>query len=255
MFGITEKPVAIAAPTIQPAAWLVLDIETGDAPESAIQAALATWMPPANVKDPAKIEARRVEAREKIQGQAALLDASPVLCVAVQTEQESVVFNGIDTTDYHIDGWTVIPGGDEHGMLIALREWANGRTTESTLIVGHNHRAFDLPKLRSAYVRHQLHLPQFLTPKLNDEAQPRRVDTMTLYKAFSMEHRDDRYIDLDTVAAGLGIPRPKAIVSGRDVPKLHREGHYHAVLTYCCVDTVTTTRAFQLMSSTAPDLA
>lgn len=61
----------ISAPSIldqaqAPAQWLVLDLETGHAPQAAIEAAIAAWKPPANIKDEAKIEARRQEAMIKI---------------------------------------------------------------------------------------------------------------------------------------------------------------------------------------------
>ena len=241
-------------PLAPPAAWLVLDIETGDAPAAAIQAAMATWKPPANIKDVSKIEARRVEAAERFREKAALLDASPVLCVAVQTEQDAIVFNGMDNEAYAIDGWQVIPCRDEHGMSMALREWIDRHADALTLIVGHNHRAFDLPKLRSAYVRHRLKLPTILTPKLGNVEKNESVDTMTLFKAFSMENREERFISLDTVAQGLHIPRPKEVLSGSDIPRLYREGQHRAICMYCCVDAATTARAFQLMTALAPDL-
>ena len=240
--------------SVAAAEWLALDIETGDAPEEAVAVALETWTPPANVKDPVKLEARRAEAIQKARERAALLDASPVLCIAAQTERERISFNGMNNEAYSIEDWTVVPCGDERGMLIAFRAWADRSADAGTLLVGHNLRSFDLPKLRARYVHYRLRLPKVLTPKLRDEDWNETVDTMTLYKAFSMEHRDERYIALDTVAAGLGIPRPKEIISGADVPRLHHEGQHHAVLTYCCVDTLTATRAFQLMTSCAPDL-
>jgi hypothetical protein len=126
--------------------------------------------------------------------------------------------------------------------------------TESTVIVGHNLRAFDLPKLRGAYVRHGLKLPQILRPRLKDEERAETVDTARLFKAFSMKHRDDFCPALETVAASFGIPRPKTYLTGADCPRLYREGQIQTVLTYCCVDVATTARAYQLMTATAPDL-
>jgi hypothetical protein len=108
--------------------------------------------------------------------------------------------------------------------------------------------------LRNAYIRHGLKLPEILKPRLRDEMTAETVDTMSLFKAFSMEHRDDFMISLDAVAVGLGIERPKQIIDGAQVPKLHREGRYESILIYCAIDTATTARAWQLMSGNAPDL-
>lgn len=251
MFTATPQitaPVLQLVPQPAPAAWLVFDLETGDAPEEAIQAALTGWKPPANIKDGEKIEARRQEAAEKIRERAALLDASPVLCVAIQTDATAVLFNGMDTEEHTVTGWEVMPCGDERGLLLKLRDWLDTNTGPQTLIGGHNIRGFDLPKLRSAYVRHRLCLPELLKPRLRDEPAPEVVDTMSLYKAFSMENRDNLFISLDTVADGLGIVRPKGVISGSDVPRLHAAGENAAILTYCAIDTATTAWAFLLMT-------
>ena len=237
-----------------PCSFIVLDLETGDAPPEAVAAALDGWKAPANIKDPEKIEARRQEAAGKIAEKAALLDASPILCVALQADYSRVVLNGMDASAPPLDGWPVVPCGDERGLLLALRAWLDAHTTESTVIVGHNLRAFDLPKLRGAYVRQGLKLPQILRPRLKDEERAETVDTASLFKAFSMEHRDDFCPALETVAASFGIPRPKTYMTGADCPRLYREGQIQTVLTYCCVDVATTARAYQLMTATAPDL-
>lgn len=239
----------------QPAAvWLVLDIETGDAPAEAVAAALEAWKAPSNVKDVAKIEARKQEAAAKLADRAALLDASPILCVALQSDRARLVLNGMDHSAPSIDGWPVVPCGDERGLLLALRVWLDANTGPETVIVGHNVRSFDLPKLRHAYVRHGLKLPAILKPRLKDEDRTEVVDTAALFKAFSMEHRDDFCPSLDVVAASFGIPRPKQHMSGADCPRLFREGQIATVLTYCCIDTTTTCRAYQLMISIAADL-
>ncbi len=243
-------------PLPQPAAaWLVLDIETGDAPAEAVAAALESWKAPSNVKDPEKIEARRQEAIAKFNGKAALLDASPILCVALQSDRCRLVLNGMDHSAPAIDGWPVVPCGNERDLLLVLRTWLDTNTGPDTVIVGHNIRNFDLPKLRGAYVRNALKLPAILKPRLRDEERAEVVDTSSLFKAFSMEHRDDFCPSLDTVAASFGIPRPKTHMSGADVPRLAREGQTATLLTYCAIDTTTTARAYLLMTSAAPDLA
>lgn len=245
---------AIAVLPQPTAEFICLDIETGDAPAEAVAAALESWKAPGNVKDAAKIEARRQEAIAKFNSKAALLDASPILCIALQTDRSRIVLNGMDNSAPVIDGWLVVPCESERGLLRALRGWMDAHTAPETVIVGHNIRNFDLPKLRQAYVRHGLKLPAILKPRLRDEEKAETVDTAALFKAFSMEHRDDFCPSLDTVAASFGIPRPKQHMTGADCPRLYRVGEIATILTYCCVDVATTARAYQLMTSTAPDL-
>ncbi len=231
----------------------MFDIETGDAPNQAIADAMAAWKAPSNWK-PETVEAKRREAATKIIEKAALLDASPILCVAIQTDRARLIFNGMDTSAPEIDGWPVMPCGDERGLLLALRIWLDTNTTAETVIVGHNIREFDMPKLRHAYVRHSLRLPEILKPRLRDENKAETADTARLFKAFSMEHRDDFCPSLDVVAASFGIPRPKQHMSGAECPRLFQDGQIATVLTYCAVDVATTTRAYQLMTANAPDL-
>lgn len=250
MFATT--PITIVS-LLRPCAFVVLDLETGDATQEAVDAAIAAWKAPSNWK-PETVEAKRQEAAEKIRERAALLDASPILCVAIQTDLERTIFNGMSEEAPTIEGWKVIGCGSESGMLRVLRAWMDAGTTPETVIVGHNARAFDMPKLRNAYVRNSLRLPELLKPRLRDEEKAELVDTSTLFKAFSMEHRDDFCPSLDTLAASFGIPRPKQHMSGADCPRLFKEGRFETVLTYCAVDVATTARAYQIMTSAAPDL-
>ena len=235
------------------AEWIVLDLETGDASVEVIADAMRNWKAPSNWK-PETVAAKRAEAAAKIREKSALLDASPILCVGMQTDSARFLLNGMDASEPDIDGWPVMPCTDERGLLIALRAVLDQIGTPATVIVGHNLRAFDLPKLRQAYIRHGLRPPEILKPRLRSEERAETVDTATLFKAFTMEHRDDFCVSLDTVAASFGIPSPKQHMSGADVPRLHREGEIQTVLAYCAVDVATTARAFALMTGTAPDL-
>lgn len=244
---ITTSNVVQLKPAI-PASWLVLDIETGDASADAVQEAVNRWKAPSNWK-PETAEAKREEATAKIREKAALLDASPILCVAAQTDRESLIFSGMGTSAVEIPGWSVAVCDGERAMLYALREWLDSTATPETVLAGHNLIGFDLPKLRQAYIRHRLRLPSVLLEC------PNTVDTMRLASRFTMEHRDSPFLSLDTLAGILGLERPKAVVSGADVPRLHREGRTAEILTYCALDTSVTTRAFLLMSGRAGDLS
>ncbi len=95
-----------------PARYVVLDLETSDAPEDAIQAAVSAWKAPSNWK-PETVVAKRAEAAEKIREKAALLDASPIVCVGVRCDREAVMFSGMtDPGPLELPGWRIDTHGD-----------------------------------------------------------------------------------------------------------------------------------------------
>lgn len=242
----------MAAHLLQPADYAVLDLETGDAPPAEVDSAISAWKPPKHWK-PETVEVKRAERAETLNGKAALLDASPILCVALKTERMAVVLNGMEVSSPEIPGWLCLPCGDEKGLLVALRSVLEGVANPDTILVGHNLLGFDLPKLRNAYLRHRLFLPAVLRPLDGAGRQP-VFDSMREIRAFSMENSEERFISLETVARVLGIPQPKQVISGAEVPRLHREGEYAAILAYCALDVATTERAFLLMTGEAADL-
>ena len=291
----TATNVVGLLPTSQ---YLVLDVETRDAPESAIEEAInlwkpgansktaqeinadadkaiATWRAPINIKDPAKIEERRKNSLENIElarqaaltkleerkqedianirSRSALLDAAPIMCIGVQTQDGAVVFNGMDSTEYGLPNVRCVSCGNERDMLIAFRQWVEVYTNTDTWLVGHNIKGFDLPKLRSAFMRWKLKLPAVLAPKVLAEQQL-VVDTAALFRSFSVEHRDDFCPSLSTMCASLGIPAPKGVMAGSDIPGMYRAGWYLEILTYNAIDVAATTRAYLLMSGQASDL-
>jgi hypothetical protein len=228
--------------------YVVLDIETGSAGDDAVQQALERWRPPSNIKDESKIAERRREAETRIRERSALLDAAPILCIAAKTDTQAVLFDGMSQEPIDIPNWTVLPCGSERLMLIVFRHWLDSTATDQTSLVGHGIKHFDLPKIRAAFVRHRLRLPKSLIGE-----QP-VVDTMALFRRFSVEHGDDFFVSLDTVALSLGIERHKTAVTGADVPKFYEEGCYAEIGLYCCLDTEVTARAYLLMSGEAADL-
>lgn len=257
MLGTTalkNEPKA-AHTQLTPAGFICLDIETCHASEKVIAAASESWTPPANVKDPDKIEQKRVEAMMKIREKSALLDASPIGCISARTEREGRVFNGINKKEYKVNHSEVIPCGDEKGMLEEFRTWLDGVTTDDTVLIGFNHISFDLPRLRAGYIRHRLKLPRILAPRLlEDERQP-AVDVMRLYlKWFTAENHREIFISLDEVARGLGLPSYKDRIDGSVVPDFIKDGKIKEVLTYCAVDTMATLQAYLLMTSTAKEM-
>lgn len=238
----------LVAHMTEPARYVVLDLETGYAPQAAIDAALDGWKPPRTWKEETvatKLEEMRAKAEEK----SSLLDASPIICLALKTDKMAVILNGMDALGYAIPGWLCLPCLDERGLLGALRTILDATAAPDTVISGHNILGFDLPKIRNAYLRQRMALPAVLA-----EFDQRVIDTMRQIRYFSMEQADERYVSLDTVARVLGIPQPKQVITGADCPRLHKDGRIEEILTYCCLDVATTERAHLLMTGHADDL-
>lgn len=239
--------------TLPLAEYVVMDLETGPAPEEAIARAMAAWEPPANIRDEAKIEARRSEAEARIRERSALLDAAPILCVAVKTQAQALLFNSMDSADHRIDGVMLFSCGTERAMLLALRTWLDTLTTANTLLVGHNLLGFDLPRLRGRYVWHRLCLPECIQPRLIESERQPISDTMRLYQSFSIEHRDG-FASLDEMATGLGIPHHKGIADGSMIPTLHAAGEVRTILQYNVLDVLTTEACWLHMMCDSPDM-
>lgn len=242
-----QSNVVHIAPTPAVEPWIVIDLETGDAPEEAIQAAIERWKAPANWK-PETVSKNRAEYAAKARDKAALLDASTILCVGLRSPQGGVMLSGMGVG--HLDtipGWIgVLEYQDEAGLLAGLRAVLDATTDAATVLVGHNIRGFDAPKLRGAYVRHRLPLPRCLRPVEGGPGQP-LTDTMRLFGHFSMEYRDAPFVGLDTVCRAFGIPRPKSVVSGAEVPEMHRDGRFAEILTYCAIDVDATAEVYRRM--------
>lgn len=230
-----------------PAPWIVLDIETADAPEEAIAAAADAWKAPSNWKADTVVR-RRAEAKQRIAEDAALLDAAPIAVIAVQTPHGAALFTAFGAVE--VPGVTVFPSADERDMLRQFRSWLElVATPGETEVAGHRLKAFDLPKIRHGCLRQRLRPPAALT-----HPDAPIFDLEQRIRWYSTELYDAQRISLDAVCRCLGVPLPKEFVSGAEVPGLLREGRYAEVATYAAIDVAATTRAFLLMSGQASDL-
>ena len=233
----------VVQPVLAPLPWLVLDIETANPPEDAIQAEIAAWKPAANVKNADTIERQRAEAEPKIREKAGLLDCAPVACVAINSRYGMQVWHWLPT-DAEIPNATAYPASDERQMLYALRVWLDQVANTETVLVGHNVRGFDFPKLRLRYAVHNLRLPHVFQP--NPEI--RVDDTMRLFSRY-FAIGDQPFVSLEEMARKLGIAGGDKVLNGKEVPQAIVEGRYREVLTYCTVDTLLTTYAWQRLTS------
>lgn len=275
MIGTTPRknhgPAASAAIAARPTKNFVFDLETGAAPDGAIEMMQDLVTAQSNIKDPEKIAENIAKQRDEIKKKAALLDAAPIACMAWVTDHERVLFfhtgepwgkfkvpkklKGLDDVELRCSK-------NEREMLIDLRGWVDaraiverdpdGKVFPSTL-AGHNVKGFDNPHLRFAYIRHGLIAPAVLWPEAV-RAGVEIFDTMTsfLYD-FSSWYRGDKYITLEAVSASMGLPGYKARMRGEDVPRFVAEGKFEEVAIYNVLDALQTYRIFLGLTNQGED--
>lgn len=238
---------------------IALDIETMNIPEpqltELVAAEMAEWEPPANLKDEAKIEARRAEAAAKIRQRSALRDASPIGMVCVCTVSTTLVFVGIPCNPIQIPGASVAVLESEHAMLLALRTWMDSQPADQSILVGFNLLAFDLPRLRHAYTRQRLRLPEMLRPPASDEQPQPAADVMRMYASwFSADKHRQPFVALGEVTKRLGLPQHKTSIDGAQVPEMLAQGKVREVTEYSLCDTIASLAAYLLLSGQSQEL-
>lgn len=258
----THGPAASAAVAGRPTKNFVFDLETGDAPEAAVEMMQDLVTAQSNIKDPEKIAENIAKQRDDIRKKAALLDAAPIACMAWVTEKERVLFHhtgkpwGKYKAPKKLKGLEDIElrcSADERAMLSDLREWLDSRAIVErdkdgkgflSTLGGHNVKGFDLPHLRFAYLRHGLVAPAVLWPEAV-RAGVEVFDTMTSYLwDYSSWFRGDKFITLEAVSAAMGLPSYKSRMKGEDVPRFVAEGKFEEVAIYNVLDSLQTYRIF-----------
>jgi len=234
-------------PLQNPVEWLCIDIETeAGRPEAAEEWARRYWQPNEAWK-PETIGRRYLEALEKKREKLALLDSAGIAVIALRDSSGqrpvSLLHNhGVCELEVEHRAWGLVGGyADEKAMLIALREYLNNFTDRETLVVGHNVRGFDLPRLRFAYLRAGLQLPGLLA-----SPDVRVFDTMREYaRRFSVEREE--FVSLETVLTALGMPNHKELMDGSQVGELLASGSKESlevVLQYASQDVLCESEVF-----------
>ena len=230
---------------IAPPQHLTLDIETTAGDPAEAEASLRrTFAPNANWK-PATIGERYLEALEKKRERLALLDTAPIISVALRTEADCRLLHWMPIDDQQIAGVPLERLADQRSMLLRLREYLLVCGPE-TVLVGHNLRHFDLPRLRLAMIRHGLCLP----PCLADPEQP-TYDTMSMWRYFSLEEK--QMTSLEECLEAAGLTSHKAAMSGADVPEVYRQGDYQTVAAYAIADVLAQDALYLWMTGQAAD--
>jgi hypothetical protein len=208
--------------------YLVLDIETTDAPAASVAFEQEFARPHAGTKDEDKKAAQVAAKQAKLQESAALLDSSPVCIVGGIVGGITFQIFSAPAVGFDIPGVTLFPMPDERGVLLCfayLLESLPGVT-----FVGHNVEkryngtGFDLPHLRFRYAFHGVALPIAMDP-----LHTRSVDLMELYFRSSTTKKDV-FVSLEEMAARLELTDKPFPLAGKDVPRLWQAGDVEACL-------------------------
>lgn len=243
-----QPGIMVTPGSVEPYEHLAIDIETANGrPEDAERELRMKWRPAPNWKNET-VGARYRAAQEKAQERRALCDSSPIVIVSISTPTELRVLHHLEARDPEIVEGAMVEGfGDERQVLVALRSLLEARCDESTLIVGHNVKSFDLPKLRQSYLRHGLRLPVPLAAY----EQP-VFDTMREYaRRFSLA--DSLHIALADILETLQLPDYKGLIDGAQVPELVEAGKVDELVRYALLDAVAEREVYLRMTGQSAD--
>jgi len=206
--------------------FIVFDIETGPASEATLNKFLPDIKPPANYKDPAKIDGYVQEKVADFKNSAALSGTTgKVLCVGVKSETGNVLYLG--------------ENGAEEGTIIEATFGILDRALNRDIhVVGHNILAFDLPFLFRRAWKLGIPRPHFLQRDLRRE--PLVQDTMQMWACGNYGER----ISLNNLALHFGM-EPKDH-DGGEFARLWTENRTEA-LAYLKYDLEITETAYLAM--------
>jgi len=230
---------------LAPPTHLTLDIETVAGDPTEAEAALRWSFSPNPAWKATTIGKRYLEALEKKRERLALLDTAPIITVAFRTPSDCRLLHWMPLHARQIVGVPVERTANEREMLLRLRAYLEACGSE-TILVGHNLRHFDLPKIRLAMIRHGLRLPACLA----NPSHP-TYDTMIMWRYFS--HEDRQMISLQECLELARLESHKDEISGADVPELYRNGDYEAIALYAIADVLAQDELYLWMSGQSED--
>lgn len=133
-------------------------------------------------------------------------------------------------------------GHDEHQLLQEFNVYLNQYfNSQSHLLCAHNGKEFDFPYLARRMIINQIPIPEILNLFGKKPWQIRHLDTMDLWKFGDYKH----YTSLDLMTSVLGIPSPKANLTGSDVYKVYYEKQdLGRIVRYCERDTISVLKVY-----------
>lgn len=250
----TAKPL----PAESPLPFWIMDVETANPPADVMarleEEFLLEWEPGGNLKDPEKIEAKRLSDVQKFRERAALLDAAPVAMVGLMFEEQTFLLHGLKKAKAKWFGnrgnnVTLEGFAGERSLMEAVCLVLTEKTSPGWMGVGHNAFGFDLPRIRLACVRNGLRLPEALRVLVDEHEDRRRfLDTMHHFCKY-FGRNGEIMISQEKMLGRLGIESLlKGVATGADVPALLEGGKIHEVATKLLADLVGTRDAFLKMT-------
>jgi hypothetical protein len=209
-----------------------LDIETANGEPTEIERwARLEWSPSPTWK-PATIGERYLQILESKKAKLALLEGAPIIAVAIQTDRDLRCLHSMKPQAATVVGQGVVEGySTEREMLVALRATLETCCTAETVLIGHNIRGFDLPKLRGAFVRAGLRLPaQLAAPD-----QP-FFDSMVEYRYRFRGANESIFISAADLMDAFRIQHHKAAIGGEQIPELFWQGKFDEIAAYALLD-------------------
>jgi hypothetical protein len=238
--------------------YFCLDVETMAPPAEVLtrleEEFLAEWEAPGNIKDLAKLAAKRQADLEKFREKAALLDEAPIAMAGVMLQGETYLLHGVKIAKAKWFGRrennVLIEGfAGERALMEALITVLDEKVTRDALGVGHNVFRFDLPKIRLACIRNGLKLPESLRVLLVDgEDRQKFTDTMHVFCRY-FARNGEIFVSQDKMLGRLGIESwLKGVATGADVPGLLASGKINEVATKLLADLLGVRDAFLKMT-------
>ncbi len=224
---------------------IILDIETGNPTPEALQKERLTIKPDGRSKTEAAIAA----SKEKKLKEGGLLNLAPIACIGTICDGVHYNFNAFPLTMPMYASLLqerIIPLSfpDERTMLAAFCAMMEEQATLMSVLVTHNGKSFDAPKIRTRSAFYNLQGTWFLSPENRDQ----HFDTQQRF-GWSFAHRgeEQKYVSLERVCASLNVDFTKEGIGGPDVPDAVDRGEYVEVIIYNQRDCVATQQAYHKM--------
>jgi DNA polymerase elongation subunit (family B) len=212
---------------------IVLDIETGRAPQEDLDYRIMQLSPPKSISGKTAQEKWLTEQRQKIEAKANLYDTSPIEVIGLMINTQVVILTTIETPD--IPNITVKMFPDEQSMLKAFLLLTNGYEPEDTIVITQNGLGFDIPRIRCRCGFYQL--PQ---PSIFDCQQ---YDTMKQFSYNFSNEQKAGYVSLRHIARALGVGNGKEVTWSQAL----RDGPPEQYIMYNVNDLLLTYECFQRM--------
>ncbi len=212
--------------------YLVIDIETADAPPDAVEMEKTFIKSNKNTKVEATKQKQIAEKQANLK--LALLDSAPVSCIGMKTPDHLISFSTFPLTAQEREtlgqsGIQTVCTETETEMLQVFGAYLDTIYTEDLELISHNGKesykgdsGFDIPHLRFRYAYYGIPKPRLI--KL--WAPNFHFDIMHVFPKYFSLLKAGGFVSLDEVAKRLGLGHKLTGMSGAMSPVLVKEGKY-----------------------------